>query len=101
MILIVKCYYPDYGNDCDCGCSTGTDTIEGVFELNTDKTEPELMQEYDARLEAMVKLKTAYKSTTRKAVLNRWKYNIGKIYTFLTFLSENYEKTQLNYIEIR
>ena len=101
MILIIKEYYPDYDNDNRCDCDTGTEIIETVLELITNLSEQDLMNEYEKKLEAMVKLRTAYKSTTTKGVLTRWKHETKRGYSFINFLMENYEYFPLKWIEIK
>ncbi len=101
MILIVKGYEPDYGNDNECGCDTGTTTIEAVLELDTDLSEQELVVEYDRKLCEMAKLRKDYKSTTKKTTLDRWKYAEGYKYSFLKFVMGSYNFQKVDFIEVR
>lgn len=94
MILIEKEYYPDYDEE----DPSGTEVIEHVYEIETDKTEAELILAYNAVVDKMVKGHKDYKEKNSPLKISRMKGEVRRVYNFNNYLLTEYKNREVNFI---
>ncbi len=97
MILIVKCYYPDYDDE---GGNGGTDVIESVYDIDTKLSEAELMGAYNVVINEMVKHHKDYMDNNSKGKLNRMKREIERCYNFSNYLLTEYKNKEVSWMTV-